>query len=334
MAASGPSNGSGQFIWDFNIRGQLIPLEQLGESDSPSGGSDSSGGFESTDAEYSDIVSAGDDEGDGLDSLSESASVSDADSRDIEMIYYEPSESSQAFQERSRNSSTEKLAAITPQILAAISTAAKSFPGSNTVSLLLVSTEDSAMEYSDCGSSIYEEALDLCSSSESGSNSTATSGVESCDEPGSDPETVNGAGRRGTAVAVNEGGDGDNRESDTDTLNSQQPSTSALGVPSMERWRRVPVNAFYRRSKAHLSFNVQQQGYSNALRLASADPTFIVTSTNPMADASHPLQQSSIAGPVEEKDTGMMALDTGPDSGYTVDLDEDYLFLYPVLSNV
>lgn len=315
VSGGGGSSGA-SYIWDLNIRGQLFGVEEADDEDGVSTSSSfASDGDEDEEAEEDEymrsmMLSEGEEEeeeGDGLDEA-------------IDMIYYEPVDmTAQQVAARffeAEEDEQQRIAAITPQILAAISTAAKaslSAPGKSarpsTVSFLLVSTEDEgdgvegvnglvegewdilldASEDEDEGEEGEEGEEDSSSFEDDSSPSPASSspGNDSEEEEESEAD-MNKVLQDMIDIQMSCSEDDVEEEADRQpTTRPRSVSVASAAYLEASRWRRVPVNAFYRRNRGHStiksSFSTSPTSTTlnmqNPLRQTSVDPSFIVTPT-------------------------------------------------------
>ena len=249
------------FIWDFNVRGQLIPLadcinynEEV-EDDNDDQEEESAESYMSTDAECSDLVSAS-----GSDHLSDYLSESDVeaddDGNDEDFMIYVQDSSALARVGEDGQGNAGSIASITPQVLAAISKALESTrqqsqqqpglhnPGSTHLLLLSSDGESSCRGETGDSSQDIDMIIVDCDSS------TSDNGDSAC-ENSSDECSQSDASE----------GDSQSEESESESMD-------------LFRFKRVPVNAFYRRSKLAKQDDVMVN--VNALRPFSRDPQVAV----------------------------------------------------------
>lgn len=227
------TTSSSSFIWDFNVRGQLIPLENLYDDQR-----EEQSEYDSTDAECSDIVS-GSESDDHLSEVVDSGNeASDDDDDDDElmedemMVYYQHVPVDMPAIDEPDNINQTRISAITPQILAAIS---KSLYSNGPNKHVIVVSDDG---------SVSDTAM------ESGNNEND---IEMIIDKASDSETS------------------DHSSDSSSDSESSEGSESAL---QWSRFKRVPVNAFYRRRHRSRPHHSSLHSLHQALRPSSVDPQF------------------------------------------------------------
>lgn len=244
----------------------MIPLENLYEK---SDEDDDEKSFNSTDAECSDLVSI-DESGDHLSDVL-SADSEDANHagliEDDDMTIYYPVEtpslkkshggSDDDDNECDSDSMSSKISAITPQVLAAISKSLCNLPPKTCV--LLVSDEAESSSLEDLNDDDDIEMIIVVSSTDEDGD----------DDEGEEEEEENGDDNKNSNSNNN---NNNNRKVEEEKCVSSESDCDSL----LQRFRRVPVNAFYRSKLMRAATNSHQHSHTaNALRPCSVDPQFI-----------------------------------------------------------